>query len=50
LNSGKTVATLNKLKKSLADELRKKEAIDRDNAQKKFKYEGTKKDISKARK
>ena len=49
LNSGKTVQTLNSLKKKLQDAMRMQESIKRDTENKKNKYERTKEDIGKAR-
>jgi len=49
LNSGKTVQTLNSLKKKLQDAMRMQESIVRDTQMKKIKYERTREDISKAR-
>ena len=49
LNSGKTVQTLNSLKKKLQDAIKLQEMITRDMQMKKIKYEKTKEDITKAR-
>lgn len=49
LNSGKTVQTLNSLKKKLQDAIKLQEMIYRDMQMKKIKYERTKEDIAKAR-
>ncbi len=49
LNSGKTVQTLNSLKKKLQDAIKMQEMITRDMQMKKIKYEKTKEDITKAR-
>lgn len=50
LNSGKTVQTLNSLKKKLQDAIRMQDSISRDMEMKKHKYERTGDDIKKARK
>jgi hypothetical protein len=49
LNSGKTVQTLNGLKKKLQDAIRMQDSITRDMQMKMIKYDRTKEDISKAR-
>ena len=49
LNSGKTVQTLNSLKKKLQEAIKMQEMIARDMQMKKIKYERTKEDIGKAR-
>jgi Domain of unknown function (DUF4201) len=49
LNSGKTVQTLNSLKKRLQEAIRTQESISRDTGMKKQKFERTKEDISKAK-
>jgi hypothetical protein len=49
LNSGKTVQTLNSLKKKLQDAMRMQESIVRDTQMKKVKFERTTEDITKAK-
>ena len=49
LNSGKTVQTLNGLKKRLQDSMRMQDSISRDMQMKMIKYDRTKEDIGKAR-
>ena len=49
LNSGKTVQTLNSLKKKLQEAIKMQEMIARDMQMKKIKYDRTKEDIGKAR-
>ena len=49
LNSGKTVQTLNSLKKKLKDQEKKQESVSKEMIMKRSKYERTKDDIKKAR-
>lgn len=49
LNSGKTVQTLNSLKKKLKDQEKEQESISKDMIMKRSKYDRTKEDIKKAR-
>jgi chromosome segregation ATPase len=49
LNSGKTVQTLNSLKKKLKDQEKEQDSISKDMLMKRHKYERTKDDIKKAR-